>query len=473
MTTWSIINGKQHPADATYTVTNPASGEPIDSVGRSERTDVNAAVEAALAAGRLWSQKPVEDRSKTLVKLAEKIEDNCDRLAAIETEDCGKPLAQARNDAMVCASYFRFFGNAIMTYYGSQIPIDDSTLAYTKREPFGVVGSILAWNYPMQLLGRSVAAALATGNTCVVKPADETPRTAVEIALLAVEAGLPPGALNIVTGLGQGAGQAISEHPDITLMGFVGSPETGAKVATAAAKRLIPSVMELGGKSAHVVFSDANIEKAAAAITKGILQNAGQTCSAGSRVIVHASIEESLLEKLVKEFERMSTGPGEKGHDVGPLISMKQRDRVHSLVQAPHGGRVVIGGRFASGEGTTDGSFYEPTIIRGVDPKSQIAQEEVFGPVLVVTTFETKEEAIKLANDTEYALLGAVWTNDITTAHNAADQILAGQVFINSYGVGGGVGIPFGGWKKSGYGREKGIDALNEFTQSKSIIVAL
>lgn len=391
----------------------------------------------------------------------------------MECEDTGKPLSQARADAGVAARYFRFYGHAIDSYYGQTIPLSTDLHVYTRREPFGVTGHIIAWNYPMQLLARAVAPAIAVGNCAVVKPADETPRTAVEFAALAVQAGLPQGVFNVVTGIGAEAGAALTAHPDVDHLGFVGSTQIGSIVAHAAADRVVATTLELGGKSAQIVFPDADLARAAEFITKAILQNAGQTCSAGSRLLVHDAIHDTLVDMVRHRLTSATIGPGIEAHDLGPLISRKQQLRVQSMLADNDGGEILCGGEPPRDARLTDGAYFCPTIIDGADPASPIAQEEIFGPVLTVNGFRTEDEAIELANGTPYGLLGAVWTTDLSRAHRLAAQIRAGQVYVNTYGAGGGVELPFGGFQKSGYGREKGYEALDTFSATKTVIVRL
>jgi len=313
---------------------------------------------------------------------------------------------------------------------------------------------------------------VATGNATIIKPADETPRTAVMVARLAVEAGLPPGVFNVVTGIGAEAGAALTAHPGVAHLGFVGSTQIGSTIAHAAADRVVPTVLELGGKSAQIVFPDADLDVAATFLTKAILQNAGQTCSAGSRLLVHRSVHDEVVARVADNFGKISIGPGTSDPDLGPLISTKQQDRVRRMVSKATG-RVVIGGEVPQQDDLARGAYFSPTLIDDVDPNSEIAQEEVFGPVLVAAQFDTEEEAVALANGTDYALIGAVWTRDIGRAHRMAAAIEAGQVYVNTYGAGGGVELPFGGFKKSGYGREKGVEALDAYTQTKTVVVKL
>lgn len=471
-TTQSFINGQSVASADTYDNIDPATGKSLGPVARSGEKEVDQAVEAAAAAQPLWNRTLPEERARLLTRLADLIERNAEELARVESEDTGKPLTQARTDATVCARYFRFYGHAIDSYYGLSIPLGPDMHAYTRKEPFGVVASIVAWNYPMQLLARAAAAAIATGNATIIKPASETPRTAVMIAKLAIEAGLPAGILNVVIGIGTEVGAALTAHPGISLLGFVGSTQIGSTIAHAAADRVVPTVLELGGKSAQIVFPDSDLDTAAAFLTKAILQNAGQTCSAGSRLLVHHSVHDEIISKVADNFSRVVIGPGRMDPDLGPLISTKQQSRVKGLVDGAQG-EVIIGGEIPDDDTLSGGSYFSATLIDGVDPASEIAQQEVFGPVLVATQFDTEEEAIALANGTDYALLGAVWTRDISRAHRMAAQIQAGQVYVNTYGAGGGVELPFGGFKKSGYGREKGFEALDAYTQTKTVIVKL
>ena len=391
----------------------------------------------------------------------------------MESEDTGKPLRQARADADVAARYFRFYGHAIDSYYGQTIPLSTDLHAYTRREPFGVTGHIVAWNYPMQLLARAVAPAIAVGNCAVVKPADETPRTAVELAALAARAGSPPGVFNVVTGIGAEAGAALAAHPDVDHLGFVGSTQIGSVVAQAAADRVTPTTLELGGKSPQIVFPDADLARAAESIAKAILQNAGQTCSAGSRLLVHDTIHDTLVSMVRQHLSSATIGPGIEDHDLGPLISRKQQHRVQTMLADNVKGEILCGGGPPDDTRLADGAYFAPTIIDGADPASPLAQEEIFGPVLTVNRFHTEDEAIELANGTQYGLIAAVWTTDLSRAHRLAARIRAGQVYVNTYGAGGGVELPFGGFKKSGYGREKGYEALDTFSATKTVVVHL
>ena len=473
LVTESFIDGASVSSAQTYPNIDPSTGAALGDVARAGDKEIDQAVTAARRASRGWRATTPEQRSDLLSALAGLIDREVETLARLESEDSGKPLSQARNDARVCARYFRFYSRVIESYYGLSIPLRPDLHVYTRREPLGVAGSIVAWNYPMQLFGRAVAPAIATGNAAVLKPADETPRTAIYLARLAAEAGLPPGVINVVTGLGPEAGAALAAHPGVDHLSFVGSTEVGRLIAGAAARRTAPVTLELGGKSAHLVFGDANVERAATVIANAILQNAGQTCSAGSRVLADERVHDELVQRISDRFATVSIGPGITDPDLGPLVSRKQQDRVRGYVESAADADVVCGGTVAEPDGITGGAYFTPTLIDGVDPNAKIAREEIFGPVLTVTTFAAEEEAVALANGTDYALMGAVWTTDLARAHRVAAQVDGGQIYVNTYGAGGGVELPFGGFRKSGYGREKGVEALDAYTATKTIVVQL
>ncbi|MDH5147428.1 aldehyde dehydrogenase family protein [Brevibacterium casei] len=473
--TTSFIGGRHVPSLTTYANIDPATGDHLGDVSRGGADEVDRAVKAAAKAQREWKRSSPEQRSRLLVATAEAIRTHRDELARIESEDTGKPLTQAYADVDVCARYFEFYGHTIEAYYGTTIPLAEDMHVYTRREPYGVTGHIVAWNYPLQLIGRAAATSLATGNCAVAKPADETPRSTVRLAELLHSVGFPAGAFNVVTGLGAEAGAALAAHPGVAHLGFVGSTEVGAQIAHAAAERVVPTILELGGKSANIVFADADIDAAIPSLVRSIIQNAGQTCSAGARLIVAREVHAEVIEKLAAAMEQVTIGHGLDDPMLGPLISTKQFERVEGFLTDIGDARIVTGGSRPQGlaDDLGGGAFIAPTLVDGVTPGSTIAQQEVFGPVVVAMTFADDEEAVDLANGTEYGLVSALWTRDLSRAHRIAAEVEAGQVFVNTYGAGGGVELPFGGFKKSGYGREKSIEALDEYTQTKTVVIRL
>ena len=473
--TTSFIGGRHVPSLLTYANIDPATGGQLGDIARAGADEVDRAVQAAAKAQRDWKRSSPEQRSRLLIATAAVITANRDDLARIESEDTGKPLTQAYADVDVCARYFEFYGHTIESYYGHAIPLAEDMHVYTRREPFGVTGHIVAWNYPLQLIGRAAATSLATGNCAVAKPADETPRSTVRLAELIHSVGFPAGAFNVVTGLGAEAGAALSAHPGVAHLGFVGSTQTGSAIAHAAADRVVPTVLELGGKSANIVFPDADIDAAIPSLVRSIIQNAGQTCSAGSRLIVHRDVHSEVVEKMAAAMSQVTIGYGSDDPMLGPLISTKQHERVGGFLATVDSGQIITGGTRPDGlaDDLAAGAFITPTIVDAVDPKSRIAQEEVFGPVVATLPFADDDEAVALANGTDYGLVSALWTQDISRAHRLAAEVDAGQIFVNTYGAGGGVELPFGGFKKSGYGREKSIEALDEYTQTKTVAIKL
>ena len=448
--TTSFIGGRHVPSLLTYANIDPATGGQLGDIARAGADEVDRAVHAAAKAQKEWKRSSPEQRSRLLIATAAVITANRDDLARIESEDTGKPLTQAYADVDVCARYFEFYGHTIESYYGHAIPMAEDMHVYTRREPFGVTGHIVAWNYPLQLIGRAAATSLATGNCAVAKPADETPRSTVRLAELIHSVGFPAGAFNVVTGLGAEAGAALSAHPGVAHLGFVGSTQTGSAIAHAAADRVVPTVLELGGKSANIVFPDADIDAAIPSLVRSIIQNAGQTCSAGSRLIVHRDIHSEVVEKMAAAMAQVTIGYGSDDPMLGPLISAKQHERVIGFLSEVDSGQIVTGGNRPDGlaDDLTAGAFITPTQRSTVDPQSRIAQEEVFGPVVVTLPFADDDEAVALANGTDYGLVSALWTQNISRAHRLAAEVDAGQIFVNTYGAGGGVELPFGGFKK-------------------------
>jgi len=454
-------------------VFDPSNGEPFAEIARGNATDINVAVHAARqAAEGVWGQMAPAERVRLLNRVAVALIAHEDELAALEARDTGKPLRQARADARAVARYFEFYAGAVDKLHGQTIPYNPGYTVLTVREPHGVTGHIIPWNYPLQIFGRSVGAALATGNACVVKPAEDACLSLLRVAEIAADAGLPEGALNIITGYGHEAGAALARHPGINHISFTGSPQTGKQVAQLAAENHVPVTLELGGKSPQIVFADADLDTLVPVVVNGIVQNAGQTCSAGSRLLVERPVYDALLDRLASVFESLRVGPSELDLECGPLISRKQQQRVWDFVSdAQHAGVAVMAQGQIVADAPEAGYYQVPMLFRDVPPAHRLAQEEVFGPLLAAMPFDTEAEAIALANGTPYGLVAGVWTRDGGRQLRLAHKLRAGQVFINNYGAGGGVELPFGGTGQSGYGREKGFEALYGFTTLKTIAI--
>ncbi|WP_077328991.1 aldehyde dehydrogenase family protein [Virgibacillus siamensis] len=456
------------------TVTDPSTGSELARIPRGQPKDVDSAVKAAKDAfeSNAWRNIKPFERGRLLHEIAAKVNENRDELAELESTDVGKPLSQGYADIDAAIRYFEFYAGAADKVMGDTIPIEDGLLDYVVREPVGVTAHIVPWNYPIQILSRSVAAAIAMGNTVVVKSAEDTPLTANKIAEYFDQITIPKGVFNHVTGYGQEAGASLAAHPLIDHVTFTGSVETGTAVANRATSNVTPVTLELGGKSPNIVFADCDSEKALNGVMKAIIQNSGQTCSAGSRLLVEESFKDEFLDKLVTRFKQLSIGPALEDKDIGPILNEKQYNRVmHYLNIAEEEGTIVAGGKSAAPENGKNGYYMEPTIIDHVAPDSKLAQEEIFGPVLTVFSFNRVEDALELANSTEYGLVTGIWTQDISKAHLLASRIKSGQVFVNNYGAGGGIQMPFGGYKKSGFGREKGWIALYNYTQVKNVAI--
>jgi aldehyde dehydrogenase (NAD+) len=458
----------------TIPVLDPSDGQVFAQLARGNAEDIRRAVKAARVAadgGSLGKLAPVE-RGRFLRKLADAIASHRDELATLEMRDCGKPVKQAQADAVACARYFEFYSGACDKLHGETIPYTPGFAVMSIYEPHGVTGHIIPWNYPMQIFGRSVGGALAAGNACVVKPAEDACLSLLRIAELAADVGFPDGALNIVTGYGHEAGQALADAEGIDHISFTGSARVGTIIAQSAAKRHVPVTLELGGKSPQIVFADANLDEAVPTIINAIVQNAGQTCSAGSRLLVQSSAYERVIELVGARMRALRVGPAKMDLDVGPLIRATQLERVKGfLADATKAGlRIVAEGTIVSDAPAT-GFYAKPTLIADVSPNSHLAQEEVFGPVLAAMPFDDEADAIRIANATQYGLVAGVWTESGGRALRVAKAVKSGQVFINNYGAGGGVELPFGGVKSSGYGREKGFEALYGFSVMKTIVV--
>jgi aldehyde dehydrogenase (NAD+) len=470
-----LIGGNWKPpaTGATLPVIDPSLGEEVGRIGRGTGPDIDAAVAAARGAlDGAWGRLAPVERGRLLAKLALKVQDNHERLAQAEARDTGKPIRQARADITALARYFEFYGGAADKVHGETLPYLDGYTVLTFREPFGVTGHIVPWNYPAQIFGRSVAAALAMGNASVVKPAEDASLSILLVGELALEVGFPPGALNIVPGLGEEAGAALAGHPGIDHVSFTGSPEVGTLVQQAAAKNHRPVTLELGGKSAQLVFADADLDAALPTAVNAIIQNAGQTCSAGSRLLVEERVYDSFVGKVADKFGALQVGASDMDLDVGPVINVQQKKRVASYVELGRGSgvKVLAEGRIAPN--VPKGGYYvKPVLFGDVAPDHRLAQEEVFGPVLAAIRFKDEAEAVRIANGTPYGLIAGAWTRDGGRQFRLAKALQAGQVFINNYGAGGGVELPFGGVKHSGHGREKGFEALYHFSALKTVAV--
>ena len=453
---------------------DPSTGEAFGEIADSSAEDVDRAVRAARKAfdNGPWGKTTAVERGRILSRISALVEKNAAELAQLEARDTGKPKKVAEADIKALSRYFEFYGGAADKFHGETIPYLSGYLVALLREPHGVTGHILPWNYPAQMFGRTLAPALAVGNATVLKPAEDACATSLRLAELATKAGIPPGALNVVTGRGSVAGAALASHPGVDFISFTGSPEVGQLVQKAAADHFANCTLELGGKSPQVVFGDADFDAAVPVICRAIIQNTGQTCSAGSRVLVEQSAYEKFIERLGPAFSALQAGSPEMDLDCGPLINAKQKIRVQGYIDRARaeGIEVVAEGRIAKGV-SPRGYFVIPTMFGKVPRESALAREEVFGPVLAVLPFRDEAEAVQLANDTEHGLVAAVWTRDGGRQLRMAKAMRSGQVFVNCFGAGAGIELPFGGIGKSGHGREKGIQALHDFTRTKTVVI--
>jgi len=457
---------------ATIPVINPSDGLEFGRVACGRGHEVNLAVQAATAALQgPWGRMTATERGRILMRIGQAILEQAEDLARLEARDTGKPLTTARNDIQILARYFEFYGSAADKVHGEVIPFQEGYSVTVIREPLGVTAHIIPWNYPAQMLGRTVVPALAMGNATVLKPAEDTCLSALRVAEIAWQAGLPDGALNVVTGLGEEAGAALAAHPDIDFISFTGSNEVGTLIQQAAAHRPVKCVLELGGKSPHIVFDDVDLERAAPIIVKSIVQNAGQTCTAGSRLLVQQAVYDKVVGRVAELFARTRVGTADMDLDCGPLMNGAQADRVNRYIaQARSAGIAVIAQGQLARDLPAGGHYVTPMLFGPVPTTSALAREEIFGPVMAVIPFKDEADAIAIANGTDYGLLAAVWTENGGRQQRVAKAVRAGQVFINAYGAGGGVELPFGGTKRSGHGREKGMSALEEVSATKTLV---
>jgi len=468
-----LIGGEWRPATGggVLPLENPSTGQAIGEIASAQADDIDAAVAAARAAlDGPWGAMTAAERGRLLTSIGRAVADQVEPLARMEALDVGKPLKQARADALALARYLEFYGGSADKFHGETIPYLNDYTVYTLREPHGVTGHIIPWNYPMQIIGRSVVAALVTGNAAVLKPAEEACLTALEFARIAMDAGLPAGALNVTPGTGIDAGAALAAHPGVNHVSFTGSTDVGIAVQSAAARNTVPVTLELGGKSPQLVFDDANLDAALPYLVNAGVQNAGQTCSAGSRILVQRGVYDQVVKSLSERFAALRVGPATDDLDVGPLISEKQKTVVSGFIESGKrsGLKVAAEGGIAD-NAPAEGHYVRPTLFIDVDPDHELAQREIFGPVVVVIPFDDEEQAVRIANGAQYGLVAGVWTRDGSRQMRLARRLRAGQIFINNYGAGGGVELPFGGVGRSGHGREKGIEALYSFTTVKTV----
>jgi aldehyde dehydrogenase (NAD+) len=465
---WTASEG-----DATLNVYEPATGRVIGTIADSSAADVDRAVRAAREAfdQGAWGKTSALDRSRLLLRLGALILRDVERLAQIEARDTGKPASVARADIVALARYFEFYGAAADKLHGETIPYLDGYFVTVTHEPHGVTGHILPWNYPAQMFGRTLAPALAVGNATVLKPAEDACATALALVDLLEEAGFPRGAVNIVTGRGAVAGAALAAHPGVDFVSFTGSPEVGQIIQKLCADHFITCTLELGGKSPQIVFADADLDAAIPVIVKAIIQNSGQTCSAGSRILIERSAYDEVIGRLRQAFGKVRVGAPEMDLDCGPIITAKQQARVQGFIdRAIADGVPVLAQGVIAEEAPADGFYVRPTLFGPTPRDNLIAREEVFGPVLVALPFDDEADAVALANGTDYGLVAAVWTRDGARQMRLAKRVRTGQMFVNCYGAGAGIELPFGGSGKSGHGREKGFAALHDFSKTKTTV---
>lgn len=472
----NYIDGTWVDGRERLSVVDPATGVHLAHQAIASAADVDRAVQSARAChqrGVLGDMRPVE-RGRLVQAMGRWIAEHADDIAPVLTREQGKPLWEAQAEIRGAVNYFEYYGNQAATLEGRSIPLGAGYFDFTHLEPYGVSAQVIPWNFPLEVAARSIAAGLATGNACVVKTSELTPLSSSFFARAGEAVGLPRGALHVLTGYGHETGAALVGHPDVNQIVFTGSVKTGIAIGTAAAQTIVPCVLELGGKSAAIVHEDADLAAFETDVRRGIFVNAGQICSAMSRIVVHDSRHDELVERVGNLAQSLSVGPGIDrttfGPNMGPMISTAQRDRAETMVShaETQGARVVTGGRKLN----RAGSFLEATVLEGVTPDMDIAQQEVFGPVVSVMRFSDEAEAMRIANGTPYGLVAGVFTRDLDRATRAARGLRAGQIFVNEW-FAGGVETPFGGYGKSGYGREKGREALLNYVQTKNVAIKL
>jgi aldehyde dehydrogenase (NAD+) len=471
----AVIGGERLAARSgeTFATIDPSNGRRIAEVPRGRADDVDEAVRSSEAAFRhhSWAGLKPFERGRLVHELGRAIASAAEELAALESLDTGKPLSQAMGDVRGAARYCEYYAGIADKLEGTHIPLGPGEFGLGSLEPYGVVGIIVPWNSPINQAARSLAPALAVGNTAVIKPAENTPLTAIRLAELALDVGFPPGVVNVVPGYGDEAGQALAEHDLVRKISFTGSVATGQHIAGIAAERLVPSSLELGGKSPCLVFEDADLDAVVESMVGTVTRNAGQVCSAATRILVHGQVVDPLLDRAAVALEAITVGPGIEDRMLGPVVSEVQQRRVLGLIEDGRqaGADVVTGGGAYDDAALAAGYFVQPTIFRSVTHDMRIATEEIFGPVISTLEFDDEAMAIEVANGTEYGLAAGVYTKDIDRALRVSHALEAGQVFVNRY-LAGGVETPFGGYKKSGWGREKGLAALHDYTQLKTTI---
>ena len=450
-------------------VIDPSTGQKFAEIGQGTAQDIDAAVSAAEAArAGDWGRMTATDRGRLMMRLRDLVLTRAEDLARLECLDIGKPISQCRADVTALARYLEFYAGAADKLHGQTIPYQAGHTVLTLREPHGVTAHIVPWNYPMQIVGRSVGAALAAGNACVLKPAEDASLTSLALASLAAEAGFPAGALNVVTGFGAEVGAALAGHARVHHVSFTGSVGVGQAIQVAAARHVVPVTLELGGKSPHIVFDDVDLDAALPTLVGACMQAAGQTCSAASRVLIQRGVYERVIAAMAGVYEGLTVGPAITDSRIGPVVNAKQKQGVERFLAMGADLTIAAQGRIVP-DAPAGGFYVTPTLFRDVPPDHPLAQQEIFGPVQVAIPFEDEAEAIAIANGTDYGLVAGVWTQDGGRQFRMAHALNAGQVFINNYGAGGGIELPFGGTGKSGHGREKGFEALFGFTRLKTI----